>query len=323
MDSPIDKAIKLAIVTPCYNEEEVLPESAARLMQTLDAMIADKLVTPDSFILFVNDGSRDNTWKIIASLHQQYACCKGLDLLRNSGHQNAILAGMAAAVDSPFTADAVVTIDADLQDPPDCIIEMVKKCRQGADVVYGVRSNRDSDSFFKRFTAESFYKFQKRLGVETIYNHADFRLMTRRAVIELEKYAERNLYLRGIVPLMGFPSATVEETRAARTAGETKYTLGKMARLAFDGISSFSVRPMYLIMLLGIIFIFIALGIGVYVLVSLLNGSAVHGWSSLMLSIWLVGGFVLLSLGLVGLYVGKVFIETKNRPRYHTSQILE
>ena len=200
---------------------------------------------------------------------------------------------------------------------------MVRYWRDGADVVYGVRSKRDSDSFFKRFTAESFYKFQRSLGVQTIYNHADFRLMSRRAVLELERYTERNLFLRGIVPLIGYPSATVYEERAPRTAGETKYTLSKMMRLAFDGVTSFSVKPMYLIMLVGIIFILIAIGIAVYVIVALASGSAVHGWSSLMLSIWLVGGFLMLSLGLVGLYVGKVFIETKNRPRYHISSLLD
>lgn len=313
--------IKLAIVAPCYNEEEVVETSARRLKETMEKMVETGLVSGESFILFVNDGSRDHTWQIICELHSQSRYFKGLDLSRNVGHQNAILAGMSAAIDAPFGADAVVTIDVDLQDPPEGIIEMVKLCREGADIVYGVRTNRDSDTFFKRFTAESFYKLQRRLGVETIYNHADFRLMTRNVIIELEKYTERNLYLRGILPMLGFRSEIIEEVRVAREAGETKYTLPKMLRLAFDGITSFSVKPMYLIMLLGIIFIFIAIGIGIYVLISLINGSAVHGWSSLMLSIWLVGGFILLALGLVGLYVGKVFIETKHRPRYHVNRI--
>lgn len=314
--------LKLAIVAPCYNEEEVLPSSARRLTAVLEQMIAEGLAASDSFILFVNDGSRDRTWQLISELHESSPFCKGLDLSRNVGHQNAILAGMSAAVAEPLLADAVVTIDVDLQDPPEGIIEMMRHCLNGADVVYGVRSNRDSDSFFKRFTAESFYKFQRKLGVETIYNHADFRLMTRRAVLELEKYTERNLYLRGIVPKLGYQSAIVEEKRAAREAGTTKYTLPKMLTLGFDGITSFSVRPMYLIMILGAVFLVIALAMAIWVVISLINGSTVRGWSSLMLSIWFVGGIILLSVGLVGLYVGKVFIETKHRPRYHINHLL-
>ena len=194
---------------------------------------------------------------------------------------------------------------------------MIDAYYAGSEVVYGVRSSRESDSFMKRFTAESFYKLQARLGLKTIYNHADFRFMTRRVILELEKYEERNLYLRGIIPMIGFPSSTVEEVRAEREAGETKYTLRKMLTLAFDGITSFSVTPIYGILAMGGIFILIAIAIGIYVIVSLVNGTAVHGWSSLMLSIWLVGGFILIAIGLVGLYVGKVYIETKHRPRYH------
>lgn len=314
--------IKLAVVCPCFNEEEVIVTSALRLRNLLLQMRRESLVTPDSFILFVNDGSHDRTWKIISELNEEDVCFKGLDLSRNVGHQNAIIAGMSAAVAQPFDADAVVTIDVDLQDPPECIVEMVLKFREGNDVVYGVRSNRDSDSFFKRFTAETYYKFQHSLGLKTIYNHADFRLMSRRAVLELERYKERNLYLRGIVPMLGYKSAIVEEERAPRTAGETKYTLPKMMRLAFDGITSFSVTPMYFIMLIGVIFIFVSLIIGLYVLISFFCGTVAPGWSSLMLSIWFVGGFILLSLGLVGLYIGKVFIETKQRPRYHIQTIL-
>lgn len=317
------KPLKLAIVAPCYNEEEVLPSSATRLMDTIREMISAQLIATDSFILFVNDGSSDSTLEIISRLNSESSLCKGLDLSRNYGHQNAILAGMSAAIAPPFSADAVVTIDVDLQDPPEGIVEMVRRCIDGADVVYGVRSNRDSDSFFKRFTAESFYKFQKKLGVDTIYNHADFRLMTRRAVEELERYTERNLYLRGIVPMLGYKTSIVEEERAPRTAGETKYTLSKMFTLAFDGITSFSVRPMYFIMTLGIIFLVVALGMAIYVIVSLCNGSTVRGWSSLMLSIWFIGGMILLAIGLVGLYVGKVFIETKQRPRYHINRVLQ
>ena len=311
------KPIKLAIVAPCYNEEEMLPISAPKLVALLDSLVADEKIAPDSFLLFVNDGSRDSTWRIISDLHDANPMCHGLNLSRNVGHQNAIMAGMLTAISEPESADAVITIDVDLQDPLECIPEMIDDYYKGFDVVYGVRSSRASDSFMKRFTAESFYKLQAHLGLKTIYNHADFRFMSRRVIIELEQYEERNLYLRGIIPMIGFPSTTVEEVRAEREAGTTKYTLKKMLTLAFDGITSFSVKPIYLILLLGVIFVFIAIAIGIYVLVSLINGSTVRGWSSLMLSIWLVGGIIMISIGLVGLYVGKVYIETKHRPRYH------
>ena len=311
------KPIKLAIVAPCYNEEDMLPISAPRLMALIDSLVDAGKIAPGSFLLFVNDGSRDRTWSIISRLHYENPMCHGLDLSRNVGHQNAIMAGMLTAVDEPELADAVITIDVDLQDPLECIPEMIDDYYAGSDVVYGVRSSRESDSFMKRFTAESFYKLQARLGLKTIYNHADFRFMTRRVILELARYEERNLYLRGIIPMIGFPSSVVEEVRAEREAGTTKYTLKKMLTLAFDGITSFSVTPIYGILAMGGIFILIAIAIGIYVIVSLLNGTAVHGWSSLMLSIWLVGGFILVAIGLVGLYVGKVYIETKHRPRYH------
>lgn len=311
------RPIKLAIVAPCYNEEEMLPISVPKLMALMRELIDGGRIAPDSFLLFVNDGSRDATWQIISRFHDADPMCHGLNLSRNVGHQNAILAGMLTAVHEPECADAVITIDVDLQDPLECIPEMIDDYYEGSDVVYGVRSSRASDSFMKRFTAESFYKLQASLGLKTIYNHADFRFMTRRVVLELEKYEERNLYLRGIIPMIGFPSSTVEEVRAEREAGTTKYTLRKMLTLAFDGITSFSVKPIFGIMLIGLIFILIALGIGIYVIIALARGTAVHGWPSLMLSIWLVGGFILISIGLVGLYVGKVYIESKHRPRYH------
>lgn len=316
------KPIKLAIVAPCYNEEEMLPISAPRLMSLMREMIGDGLVAADSFLLFVNDGSRDSTWSIISRLHDENPMCHGLNLSRNVGHQNAIMAGMLTAVDAPESAGAVITIDVDLQDPLECIPQMVKACYEGYDVVYGVRTSRESDSFLKRFTAESFYKLQNHMGLKTIYNHADFRFMTRRVVEELARYEERNLYLRGIIPMIGFPSTRVEEVRERREAGETKYTVKKMLTLAFDGITSFSVKPIYMIMALGGIFVLIAIAIGIYVLMSLFNGTAVHGWASLILSIWLVGGIILIAVGLVGLYVGKVYIETKHRPRYHIEKHL-
>lgn len=316
------KTLRLAIVAPCYNEEEMLPLSAPRLIALMEELIDSGRIAPDSFLLFVNDGSRDRTWAIIEELHASNPMCHGLDLSRNVGHQNAIMAGMQAAIEGPEGADGVITIDVDLQDPLECIPEMIDDYYKGYDVVYGVRSSRASDSFLKRYTAESFYKLQAALGVKTIYNHADFRFMTRRVVEELEKYEERNLYLRGIIPMIGFPSTTVDEVRAEREAGTTKYTVRKMLRLAFDGITSFSVTPIYMILGLGGLFILIALGIAVYVVVSLISGSVVPGWSSLMLSIWLVGGIIMVSIGLVGLYVGKVYIETKHRPRYHINRRL-
>lgn len=316
------KTLKLAIVAPCYNEEEMLPLSAPRLIDLMESLKADGRIAHDSFLLFVNDGSRDRTWQIIEELHQKNPMCHGLDLSRNVGHQNAIMAGMQTAVEGSDRADGVITIDVDLQDPLECIPQMIDDYYKGFDVVYGVRSSRESDSFLKRFTAESFYKLQATLGLKTIYNHADFRFMTRRVVLELEKYEERNLYLRGIIPMIGFPSTIVNEVRAEREAGTTKYTLRKMLRLAFDGITSFSITPIYFILGLGACFILIALCIAVYVTVSLLKGSVVPGWSSLMLSIWLVGGIIMISVGLVGLYVGKVYIETKHRPRYHINRRL-
>lgn len=315
-------SLRLAIVVPCFNEQEILPDSAGKLAGVLADMVARGIVAPGSFILFVNDGSTDNTWNIISSLHRDNPVFKGLSLSKNAGHQNALLAGMYFAVREPLDADAVITIDADLQDSLECIPRMVEYCLHGAEIVYGVRSDRQSDSFFKRLTAESFYKFQQSIGIHTVFNHADFRLMTRRAVLELEKYTERNFYLRGIVPMLGLRSEIVEGERSKRIAGHTKYNFSKMMSLAFDGITSFSVRPMYMIMAIGGIFILVAIAIAIYVLVSLLSGTAVHGWSSLMLSIWLVGGMLMLSVGLVGLYVGKVFIETKHRPRYHIDSLL-
>ncbi|MDE7181149.1 MAG: glycosyltransferase [Muribaculaceae bacterium] len=316
------KTLRLAIVAPCYNEEDMLPLSAPRLVALMKQLMSDGKIAQDSFLLFVNDGSRDRTWEIIEQLHASEPICRGLDLSRNVGHQNAIMAGMEAAIEGPEGADGVITIDVDLQDPLECIPVMIDDYYEGYDVVYGVRSSRESDSFLKRFTAESFYKLQAALGLKTIYNHADFRFMTRRVIGELSKYEERNLYLRGIIPMIGFPSTTVEEVRAEREAGTTKYTLRKMLRLAFDGISSFSITPIYMILGLGWIFILIALGMAVYVIVSLVKGSVAQGWASLMLSIWLVGGIVMISIGLVGLYVGKVYMETKHRPRYHIKKRL-
>lgn len=312
--------IKLAIVSPCYNEEEVLDLSARRLDALFSRMVAEEIVSPDSFVLFVNDGSHDSTWEIIRRLHNENPRFKGLNLARNVGHQNAIMAGMMTA---KGMSDAVITIDADLQDDLEAIPRMVKAFVDGNDVVYGVKVERQADPILKRLSAQTFYRLQEKMGVKAIYNHADFRLMSRRVLDELSRYREKNLYLRGIIPKIGFPSTTVDDVIAPRAAGKSKYSLRKMLSLALDGITSFSVKPLYAILYLGLAFILISLGIGVYVVYSLFAHTAVHGWASLMLSVWMVGGFILVSLGAVGLYVGKIYQEAKDRPLYHIEEWLD
>lgn len=311
--------IKLAIVSPCYNEEEVLEQSAARLATLFDDLIGKEKISADSFVLFVNDGSKDSTWSIIKQLHQTNPYVKGMNLARNVGHQNAIMAGMMTAKD---WSDAVITIDADLQDDLNAIEGMIDAYTAGYDVVYGVKVSRQADPLLKRLSATAFYKLQRKMDVEAIYNHADFRFLSRRVLEQLSQYKERNLYLRGIIPLIGFPSTTVDDVISERTAGTSKYTLRKMLGLALDGITSFSVKPIYGIVYLGIIFVFISVLIGIYVLYSLISGTAEHGWASLMLSIWFVGGVVLLSIGAVGLYIGKIYKEVKRRPLYNVKEVL-
>lgn len=311
--------IKLALVCPCYNEEAVLDISAGRLTELFGHMQQQGLISTDSFVLWVNDGSHDSTWQIINRLHQANPMFKGLNLARNVGHQNAIMAGMMTARNM---ADAVITIDADLQDDLNAIPKMVEAFEQGFDVVYGVKVQRTADPLLKRLSAQAFYKMQQKMGVEAIYNHADFRLLSRRVLDQLARYEEKNLYLRGIIPRIGYRSTTVDDVIAPRPAGESKYSLSKMLSLAFDGITSFSVKPLYLIMYLGIAFIFISLCIACYVVYSLIVHTAVHGWASLMLSVWMVGGFILISIGGVGMYVGKIYSEVKNRPLYHIESFL-
>lgn len=311
--------IKLAIVSPCYNEEEVLEQSTTRLTALFDDLIAKGKITADSFVLFVNDGSKDSTWNIIKQLHQTNPYVKGMNLARNVGHQNAIMAGMMTAKD---WSDAVITIDADLQDDLNAIEEMIDAYADGYDVVYGVKVSRQADPMLKRLSAIAFYKLQRQMEVEAIYNHADFRFLSRRVLEQLSQYKERNLYLRGIIPMLGFPSTTVDDVISERTAGTSKYTLKKMFSLALDGITSFSVKPIYGIVYLGGIFVFISILIGFYVLYALISGTAEHGWASLMLSIWFVGGIVLMSIGAVGLYIGKIYKEVKRRPLYNVEEIL-
>jgi glycosyltransferase involved in cell wall biosynthesis len=311
--------IKLATVSPCYNEEEVLRHSVERMSELFRRMMDDGLISTDSIMVFVNDGSRDRTWQLISELHQENPQVRGINLARNVGHQNAIMAGMMTAKE---WADAVVTIDADLQDDIECIPQMVKDFEEGYDIVYGVKVSRKADPLMKRMTAQAFYKLQASMGVESVFNHADFRLMSRRALEMLAGYDERNLYLRGLIPMIGLPSTTVDDVISERQAGASKYTLSKMLNLALDGITSFSVKPLYNIIYLGILFLVISFGIAIYVLHALIAGTAVPGWSSLILSIWLVGGFVLIAVGVTGVYIGKIYNEVKHRPLYNIQEIL-
>ena len=306
--------IRLATVSPCYNEEEVLRHSVERLTALFERMMSEGLISKDSMMVFVNDGSRDRTWEIIKDLHKENQYVRGRNLPHNAGHQNAILAGMMTARE---WADAVVTLDADLQDDIECIPQMVRHFEEGNDIVYGVKVSREADPFMKKFTAQAFYRLQNQMGVESVYNHADFRLMSRRALDMLSEYKEHNLYLRGLIPQIGLPHTTVNDVISERYAGSSKYTFGKMMGLALNGITAFSVKPLYAIFNIGLLFLIIAFIIGLYVAYSLIVGTAVQGWASLMLSIWLVGGFVLTSLGVIGTYIGKIYTEVKQRPLYH------
>lgn len=308
----------LAIVVPCFNEEAVLPQTNERLLALLDAMIAARLVGQGSYILYVDDGSHDRTWPIVEG------CCgthvRGLKLAGNVGHQNALMAGLEAA---RADTDVTVSIDADLQDDINAIPEMVKKFDTGCDIVYGVRRSRKADSFFKRTSAQAFYRFMTGMGAKSVYNHADFRLMSRRAVDALCQYDERNLYLRGLVPLLGYQTDTVYYDRSERLKGKSKYTLGKMISFAVDGVTSFSVKPLRLIFYLGAVFLLISLAILAYVIVALCQGNGVPGWASLMLSIWFVGGCVLMCLSVLAAYVGRIYTEGKHRPRYHVEKYVK
>jgi glycosyltransferase involved in cell wall biosynthesis len=312
--------IRLATVSPCYNEEEVLDSSAERLTELFQKMIAAGKITSDSKMVFVNDGSTDRTWDIINRLHDSNSLVRGIDLAHNSGHQNAIMAGMMTAKE---WADAVITIDADLQDDLNALEKMVDYCNEGYDIVYGVKVSRKADPLLKRFSAETFYKLQSSMGVKSVFNHADFRLMSKRALDMLQGYGERNLYLRGLIPMIGLKSTTVDDVIKERKAGKSKYSLKKMLNLALDGITSFSVRPIYGIIYLGLFFVLISLVIGVYVVHALFCGTAVPGWSSLMLSVWFTGGMIMIAIGMVGIYIGKIYMEVKNRPLYNIKEVLD
>ena len=309
----------LYIVVPCYNEEEVLEETTKRLKNKLEVLIKNKKVSEDSRVMYVNDGSKDKTWDIIKEIHKKEKLFTGISLSRNRGHQNALLGGLMTAKEY---ADVIISMDADLQDDINAIDGMLKKYQEGNDIVYGVRSARKKDSFFKRVTAEGFYKFMKALGVDCVYNHADYRLTSKRVLEEFSNYKEVNLFLRGMFPLVGFKSDIVYYERNERFAGESKYPLKKMLNFAWDGVTSFSVKPLRLICSLGFIILFISLAIMIYSLVRKLTGNTVDGWTFLSISIWFIGGLQMISIGIIGEYIGKIYSETKARPRYIISENL-
>lgn len=317
MDS--DKPL-IAIVIPCYNEQEALPLTAEVILRLLDRMSDNGMISPESYMLCCNDGSRDKTWEVIEKLHDADKRVKGISLAHNRGHQYVLLAGLITAAN---TADAVISIDADLQDDPEAIIEMVREYKKGAEIVYGVRSSRQSDTWFKRTTAHSFYNFQKVMGLETIYDHADYRLMSRRAIQLLGEYGESNLFLRGIIPQIGLKTAVVTYQRNPRIAGESKYPFSKMLSFSIDGITSFSARPMRWIFMTGLSLLLLDIIVAIYVLISYFFEPWVSpGWSSLMLSVWFLGSLILIAIGIVGEYIGKIFIEVKHRPRYAIEKTL-
>lgn len=303
----------LYIVIPCYNEEAVLRETAKQLAMKMQMLYERELISEESRILFVDDGSADQTWMLIQVLHAKNAIYTGIKLSRNKGHQNALLAGLSVAAKK---ADMIISMDADLQDDIDAIDGFIQKYYEGCEVVYGVRSERKTDTFFKKFTAQSFYKIMQAMGVDIVYDHADYRLMSRRAVEELLKFKEVNLFLRGIVPLVGFQSDKVYYERKERFAGESKYPLKKMLAFAMDGITSFSIRPIRMITTLGVLIFVVSLGMLVYSLIRHFTGHTSIGWSSMFVSIWAIGGLQILSIGIIGEYIGKIYLETKGRPKF-------
>ena len=310
---------RLAIVVPCYNEESALPYTFDALGKVLDIMINDGKISEDSYILCVDDGSKDKTWEVIEAEQKTNKFIKGVKLAGNVGHQNALLAGLMTAKQA---CDYCVSIDADLQDDVNAIIEMVDKANEGIDIVYGVRKDRSTDTFFKRTTAQGFYKFMSMLGVKTVYNHADFRLMSNRALEALSEFKERELFLRGLIPLIGYKTDCVYYNRSTRIAGESKYPLRKMIKFAINGIVSFSTRPLELITGLGFGIIILSLIALLYVIIGFFLGQTVAGWPSLMVSIWFLGGVQLFSIGLIGQYVGRTYHEAKPRPRFIIDKII-
>ena len=311
--------VKLYIAVPCYNEEEVLPDSAAKLSAKLRSMMDIGTISCDSRIVFIDDGSKDATWSLIRGLHESDSIYSGIKLSRNRGHQNALMCGLMTLKDE---ADAVISIDADLQDDIEVFDDMVAKYEEGCDVVYGVRSKRATDTAFKRFTAEGYYKVLNRMGAKVIFNHADFRLMSKRALQAFSEFKETNLFLRGLVPMVGFKSDIVTYERSERLAGESKYPLKKMLALAWEGITSLSTKPIKFITRLGLIIFLVSLVMLIYSLIRYFTGATQDGWASLAISIWAIGGLQLLAIGIIGEYIGKIYLETKHRPRYIVEEYL-
>ena len=309
----------LYLVIPCYNEQEVLPETSRRLKEKMESLMDRNMISCDSKIMFVTDGSKDRTWEMIEELHDQDPLYQGVKLSRNRGHQNALLGGLMTAKEY---ADMVISLDADLQDDIDVIDQFVEKYYEGCDIVYGVRSARTTDTFFKRFTAEGFYKIINLMGGEVVFNHADYRLMSKRALNELANYKEVNLFLRGIVPMIGFKTDVVTYERHERLAGESKYPLKKMLALAVDGITSLSIKPIRFIVFLGFMIFMCSILMLIYSLVQHFLGNTSIGWTSLIVSIWAIGGLQLLAIGVIGEYIGKIYLETKERPRYIIEKVL-
>lgn len=306
--------MKLFLVIPCYNEEEVLPETSKQLKEKMNSMMQSGKISRDSKIVFVDDGSKDQTWELITALHESDNVFRGVKLSRNKGHQNALLAGLMTVKNE---CDAAISLDADLQDDINAIEAMTDKyINEGCEVVYGVRSARKTDTFFKKFTAESFYKIMAKMGVEVTYNHADYRLMSRRALDALEQFKEVNLFLRGIVPMIGFKSDIVYYERNERFAGESKYPLKKMLAFAMEGITSLSVKPIRMITALGVGIFTVSIVMLIYFLVRYFMGETVEGWTSIVVSVWAIGGLQLLAIGVIGEYIGKIYLEAKERPKF-------
>ena len=310
----------LYIVVPCYNEEAVLPETAKRLGLKLKKLIEDKIVSDKSRVMFVNDGSKDKTWEIITALHKDGGIFTGVNLSRNRGHQNALLAGLMTAKDK---ADVTISMDADLQDDINAADEMLKEYYGGCDIVYGVRSKRKTDTFFKKFTAEAFYRVMNFLGAETVFNHADYRLMSKRALEGLAEFREVNLFLRGIVPMIGYKTSSVYYERTERFAGESKYPLKKMISFALEGITSLSSKPIRYITIIGFLIFAVSILMLINFIVRWAIGATVPGWASVICSVWAIGGLIMLSLGIIGEYIGKIYLEAKARPKYIIKEDLE
>lgn len=310
----------LYLVIPCYNEQEVLHETARQLKEKMESLKSRNMISDKSRIVFVNDGSKDNTWSIIEELHQSDSIFRGIKLSRNKGHQNALMAGLMTVKNE---CDAAISLDADLQDDINAIDAMVEKFREGCDIVYGVRSARKTDTFFKKFTAESFYKIMEKMGVEVTYNHADYRLMSKRALDALEQFKEVNLFLRGIVPMIGYKTDCVYYERKERFAGESKYPLKKMIAFAMEGITSLSIKPIGMITALGVGIFTISIIMLIYFLVRHFIGQTVEGWTSLAVSVWAIGGLQLLAIGIIGEYIGKIYLETKARPKFIIEKYLK